>query len=217
MTDEDNAEKVIERKVSRLNKITPFSKYLAMLLFILMPFIGGWIGYSLAPEKVIFIEKTTIPERDEEDNEKLEMIDDLFIINESYWDEITNFEHGKLYVLEGQSLPQATEIFAAGPLILISNSTQDDINLIRNEFEEIYEMDETDGYRYEVKKIEDQNAIKIEHPALSWGGVAINYFFEEDDTFLKILHYPYIENSTSTNEFMKFLETNNFFTESSKF
>lgn len=34
-----------------LKKVTPLSKYLAMVLFIAMPFIGGWIGYSIAIEK----------------------------------------------------------------------------------------------------------------------------------------------------------------------
>ncbi len=40
-----------------LNKVTPLSKYLAMLLFVALPFIGGWIGYTYAPEKVIEVEK----------------------------------------------------------------------------------------------------------------------------------------------------------------
>ena len=40
-----------------LTKVTPVSKYLAMALFILMPFIGGYIGYQNAPERVIEIEK----------------------------------------------------------------------------------------------------------------------------------------------------------------
>ena len=34
-------------------QVTKTSKYLAMLLFILMPLIGGWIGYTYAPEKVV--------------------------------------------------------------------------------------------------------------------------------------------------------------------
>jgi len=32
---------------------TPLSKYLAMTLFIILPFIGGYIGYNLAPEKEV--------------------------------------------------------------------------------------------------------------------------------------------------------------------
>jgi hypothetical protein len=38
------------------NQVTPLSRYLAIALFIAMPFIGGWIGYTYAPEKVVEIE-----------------------------------------------------------------------------------------------------------------------------------------------------------------
>lgn len=36
-----------------LKKVTPLSKYLAMTLFIILPFVGGLIGYTYAPEKVV--------------------------------------------------------------------------------------------------------------------------------------------------------------------
>jgi hypothetical protein len=42
---------------SQLNKVTPLSKYLAMLLFVILPFLGGWVGYQYAPEKVVEVEK----------------------------------------------------------------------------------------------------------------------------------------------------------------
>lgn len=32
-----------------LKKVTSVSRYLALFLFIVLPFIGGWIGYNLAP------------------------------------------------------------------------------------------------------------------------------------------------------------------------
>lgn len=38
-------------------QVTKLSKYLAMILFIMMPFVGGYIGYAYAPEKVIEVEK----------------------------------------------------------------------------------------------------------------------------------------------------------------
>jgi DKNYY family len=41
--------------VEPLLKVTPLSKYLAMILFIIMPFLGGWIGYVYIPEKVVGI------------------------------------------------------------------------------------------------------------------------------------------------------------------
>ena len=40
-----------------LHTVTPLSKYLAMILFVTLPFIGGWIGYTYAPEKVVEVEK----------------------------------------------------------------------------------------------------------------------------------------------------------------
>lgn len=45
-----------------LKKVTPLSKYLAMVLFIILPFFGGWIGYMYAPEKVIEVEKIVVKE-----------------------------------------------------------------------------------------------------------------------------------------------------------
>ncbi len=36
---------------------TRFSKYLALILFIALPFIGGWVGYLNGPEKIVEIQK----------------------------------------------------------------------------------------------------------------------------------------------------------------
>ena len=41
-----------------LHKVTPLSKYLALVLFVALPFIGGWVGYQYAPEIIVEIEKT---------------------------------------------------------------------------------------------------------------------------------------------------------------
>jgi hypothetical protein len=45
-----------------LHQITPLSKYLALALFVALPFIGGWIGYSNAPVKVLEMDKIVIQE-----------------------------------------------------------------------------------------------------------------------------------------------------------
>lgn len=45
------------KKLNRLNTVTPLSKYLALTIFISLPFIGGWVGYSIAPERVVEVEK----------------------------------------------------------------------------------------------------------------------------------------------------------------
>ena len=41
-----------------LKKVTPLSKYLAMVIFIAMPFIGGWIGYQYAQQNIVVTEKS---------------------------------------------------------------------------------------------------------------------------------------------------------------
>lgn len=43
--------------IAPLKKVTRVSKYLAMALFIILPFLGGYIGYTLAPEKVVEVER----------------------------------------------------------------------------------------------------------------------------------------------------------------
>jgi len=40
-----------------LHTVTPVSKYLALSLFIVLPFVGGWIGYSYSPEKFVEVLK----------------------------------------------------------------------------------------------------------------------------------------------------------------
>lgn len=44
------------------NTVTPVSKYLAMALFVLLPFVGGYVGYQFAPEKVVEVEKIVVNE-----------------------------------------------------------------------------------------------------------------------------------------------------------
>lgn len=53
MEPENVSQEVEVEQKSQLHQVTPLSKYLAMVLFILMPFIGGYIGYAYAPEKVV--------------------------------------------------------------------------------------------------------------------------------------------------------------------
>lgn len=68
-----NEEKM--KQTSRLQQVTPLSKYLAMALFIALPFLGAWIGYEFAPEKVVEvvkeIEVEKVFEKQDLDKEKL--------------------------------------------------------------------------------------------------------------------------------------------------
>lgn len=47
----------VPQEKGRLHQVTPVSKYLAMVLFIMLPFIGGWIGYELASGEVVEVER----------------------------------------------------------------------------------------------------------------------------------------------------------------
>jgi hypothetical protein len=55
----NNSEHVsVAPQKSRLHQVTPLSKYLAMVLFIILPFVGGWIGYMYAPEKAAEVQNS---------------------------------------------------------------------------------------------------------------------------------------------------------------
>lgn len=60
--EEQISESESDKPESNLRKVTPLSKYLAMMLFIILPFLGGWIGYSYALEKEVIEEEVIIPD-----------------------------------------------------------------------------------------------------------------------------------------------------------
>ena len=47
-------------KLRKLYEVTPLSKYVALTLFALLPFIGGYIGYIYAPEKIVEVERVVV-------------------------------------------------------------------------------------------------------------------------------------------------------------
>jgi len=49
-------------KYENLNKVTPLSRYLALTLFVALPFLGAWIGYSYVPAKIIEIDRNVVEE-----------------------------------------------------------------------------------------------------------------------------------------------------------
>lgn len=64
------------RPKNPLFSITPLSKYLALALFILMPFIGGWVGYTYAPERVVEVPVYLNNEDIQEESIKAEFADE---------------------------------------------------------------------------------------------------------------------------------------------
>jgi len=53
--------------ISPLFKVTTVSKYFALALFVALPFIGGLVGYTYIPEKIVEIEKVIYLENSLED------------------------------------------------------------------------------------------------------------------------------------------------------
>lgn len=74
-----------------LKQVTPVSKYLALLLFIMMPFIGGFIGYTYAPEKIVEVVKTVeVTKSDEAESNNPVLITDVEQIPSCELDGLTN-------------------------------------------------------------------------------------------------------------------------------
>lgn len=99
----------VQSTPSQRNTITPLSKYLAIALFIILPFLGGWIGYEYAPEKIVEIEKVVeiekivktknITEPEQSTSTTKEFVDGGLGISFSYpnaWGEIYSYDmYGK--------------------------------------------------------------------------------------------------------------------------
>ncbi len=53
-----------QSKFESVTKVTPLSKYFAMVLFVVLPFLGGYIGYKYSPEKIkeIVVEREVVKE-----------------------------------------------------------------------------------------------------------------------------------------------------------
>lgn len=86
-----------ESIIAPLKKVTPLSKYLAMILFIVMPFIGGWIGYMYAPEKVVEVERVVMP-REESAKPINETVNNVADSN------LTSFPDDSRYKTDGNSV-----------------------------------------------------------------------------------------------------------------
>lgn len=62
---------VVKSSIQKLHTPTMFSKYLAMVLFVLLPFLGGWVGYQYGFEnKVTEIDSTVSLSGSEQVDEK---------------------------------------------------------------------------------------------------------------------------------------------------
>jgi len=62
MEEENLNTEVEQENKNNFNRVTPLSKYLALALFIILPFLGGWIGYNYASQEVVEVEKVVVKE-----------------------------------------------------------------------------------------------------------------------------------------------------------
>lgn len=81
-------EETKSNQFQNLNTVTPLSKYLAMALFIALPFVGGWVGYTFAPEKVVEVERVVEVEVTKEESQAEENI----ITEDSVDDSLENID-----------------------------------------------------------------------------------------------------------------------------
>jgi hypothetical protein len=79
-----------QSKSSIWNKVTPLSKYIAMVLFVAMPFVGGYVGYRYAPDKIVEVEKTVIEKVEKEVSDSADVEDDFIHMAGNYYKSTEN-------------------------------------------------------------------------------------------------------------------------------
>ncbi|MFT5849750.1 MAG: hypothetical protein ACI9H6_000566 [Patiriisocius sp.] len=102
----------VEQK-SSLHQVTPLSKYLALALFVILPFLGGWIGYSYAPEKVVEVERVVYVDNVEK-TEVISLQEEVNEMDLSHWllyeDDSSgiSFNYPKGWIID-QSFPKSNK------------------------------------------------------------------------------------------------------------
>lgn len=74
-------------------EVTPFSKYVTMMVFVVAPFLGAWIGYNFAPTKILFLEEPVLVEKIVEVEKQVIGTTQIGLPGEDtfFWDEETGF------------------------------------------------------------------------------------------------------------------------------
>ncbi|MEZ4104466.1 MAG: hypothetical protein R3B60_04245 [Candidatus Paceibacterota bacterium] len=93
-----------QNSTDRLTKVTPLSKYLALVLFILLPFVGAYVGYKIALEEVVEeVEGVMIEEDTASGPEEKVEIGDEFVLNKGLV-ATTTVDMGKYKIRYDQSV-----------------------------------------------------------------------------------------------------------------
>jgi hypothetical protein len=102
-----------ESVIAPLQKVTPISKYLAMALFVILPFVGGYVGYTFAPEKIVVIETapvtidsqkdTIMPSFSELQRIFLEQVSDGYTIEPLYTTKESKIQYFKSFIQDSSA------------------------------------------------------------------------------------------------------------------
>lgn len=159
------------------NCVTPLSKYTAMVLFVILPFVGGWIGYTYAPEKVVEMERVVInkPQSIVTQKSELDLQSATEFINElnTEWPRISRD------YLDVSQPPPWTAHYIDGRVIEPSREVKD--NLLRDVPSEVcesitrlsdgsWELVDESGNRLSYKGTEDQWNTGMHHNSLEYVG-----------------------------------------------
>lgn len=189
---------VVATKPSPLYTVTPLSKYLAMAIFVAMPFIGGWIGYTYAPEKVVEVEKVTMEEKRLTIEHGLTPESATQYINtlDSEWPKLeTDYMNISqpppwAYHHNGDVVEEAREI----PTELQSGTPSDSCDFIKKRDDGSWLL-EDDGELFTLSGQEDKWIIGSEYQGLEYAGFIcqdnyVSFYFTGNVTMTGSTYYP---------------------------
>jgi len=143
----ENLNIAAEKPLSVLHKVTPLSKYLAMVIFIIMPFIGGWIGYNYAPEKNVLVETIIYKNIDTDANSVAE-------VKPAAEEPTYMIEGGEIVISLMDKTFEATVMFGLGDVITVKGEYSQQEDILIEVLEAVKNTGRNAGYV-------DENRIKI--------------------------------------------------------
>lgn len=169
-------EQIAEGKFKKINTVTKTSKYLAMLLFILLPFVGGYIGYLIGTDNKMISQEISSVSFLESEN----------AMNETEVDSMMAPSNPVNRDLELSS----TEL---KPLFSLDSRNQNKIDCeIINEYSSWYigpNVDDNECYQYEIG-----DGYKVIAEYAGCGGCSAFYRIEPDNsTITKLKNVPHFE------------------------
>ena len=146
---------------TNITTVTTFSKYFAALLFVLLPFVGVYIGYTFAPEKVVEVDmKTTVVNDQNIDSNLPSTYEEYKLAVEKNWrsaKEVLLYNYGELEpsleTIISVIRPEISSILPASGCTLIGSYNFNNYSgqiIVSNVYygEESFVKKDTDSYLY---------------------------------------------------------------------